>query len=253
MDKIDFPFVVRTTIKYLLIILLCISIAILLFWLLGILEKALDNTETYEGSSVFISTLFNLAKANHVTKLGFSLTDICAFGGMLFLVSFILLRTFSKYVQQKNIELKRNLQNHLEFPQIAKIDNPKVRKDIEKAVKNLSIEMVDMGLFYFGKIFEEQLKEYLLDAQNKNAFDVKKKDLYSANNMISCLERNGIELVSSGRYLNTFHFLREERNKRAHGKTPSFEERQKLFREAGFLGDLYLDSIIAIQEHRKLL
>lgn len=251
--NIDFSFVIKTTLKLLLWILLFLSVFIIALWFLGIVGKVTDGQDAYEGNSIFISTILNLAKENYVEKLGFALTDTCVFGGILFLVSFILLRAFPKYVKYKSTVLKPSEQNYLQFPQIEKIDDPRVKNNIKRAVKNLSVEMVDMGLFYLGKIFEEQLQAYLLEAQEKNAFEVNRKDLYSTNKMINCLERNGIKLVNSGKYLNAFHFLREERNKRAHGKTPSLEERKKLFREAGFLGDLYLDSIIAIQEHRKSL
>jgi hypothetical protein len=90
----------------------------------------------------------------------------------------------------------------------------------------------------------------LTEAKDKNAFPVQKKDLQTLVNMIDCLERNKIELVMEKPYLT---FLRQERNERAHGVVPSYEIRKQLIKQAPFLGNLYIDCTININQKRLAL
>ena len=248
---INWPFVKRTSARWVLNLLVFVSLLILSMWVLGGLEEITANLPPYEGDSVSFTWLSGFIQRGFVSKLGIALSDICVSGSVLFLVAVVLKLFLSKVIAPPQANVIG--QSSLEFPQIDRIDDLRIRNNARRAVKNLTLEMVDMGLFHLGKIFEEELHEFLSKAKEKDAFPIYRKDLNSTNAMINCIERNNIQIINHSKYLNAFHYLREERNKRAHGKTPSLAERQKLLRQAGFLGDLYLDSIIALQEHRKKL
>jgi hypothetical protein len=128
-----------------------------------------------------------------------------------------------------------------------------VKQSLIAALRNLTIETVDMGLFYLGKVFENQVRLFLTEARAANKIPVTSADLASLKTMIDCLEANGIQLIEkdkSEKQIDYLHFLREQRNQRAHGKIPSLEERQKLMRRSWFIADLYLDCIVSIEKYR---
>jgi hypothetical protein len=135
----------------------------------------------------------------------------------------------------------------LYFSQIQQVTDKTLKENLIAAVKSLNIESVDMGLFYLGKIFERELREFLTDAQAQNTFPVTSKDLARLASMIDCIERNGIDIVREKHHLT---FLRQERNARAHGQIPSFEERKRMMEQAPFIGGLFIDCIIAIHKKR---
>ncbi len=141
-----------------------------------------------------------------------------------------------------------NPDKSLLFPQIEQIDDSILKDDLYRAIKNLNIDNVDLGLFQLGKIFENELKEYLLEAQKKRAFSISSKDLERLVSMIDCVERNGI--IKTKHHLT---LLREHRNERAHGKIPNTEEREKLMQHAPFLADLYIQYIAFFREKRNKL
>jgi hypothetical protein len=124
------------------------------------------------------------------------------------------------------------------FPEIQSISDDVIKEDLIRAVRLLNVDSVDVGLFQLGKIFEQQLKAFLIDAQLSHAFSVSNNDLDNLSRMIECLDRNG--LISHKRYLT---FLREERNERAHGKIPSINERKRLLPQAIFIAGLYIEYI----------
>ena len=107
-----------------------------------------------------------------------------------------------------------------------------------------------VNIFYLGKIFETELRAYLTEAKNKNTFPVQKKDLQTLVSMIDCLERNKIGLVMEKPYLT---FLRQERNERAHGDVPNYEIQKQLIKQAPFLGNLYIDCTMNINQKRLAL
>ncbi|WP_157862557.1 hypothetical protein [Nitrosococcus halophilus] len=104
-----------------------------------------------------------------------------------------------------------------------------------RPVSMLDIENVDIALFELGLIFENELKEYLLEARNNSTITVVQKDMRRLSTMIDCVVREGV--VTKGHHLST---LREERNNRAHGKQPSIEERAVLFNKAHYLAELFI-------------
>lgn len=104
-----------------------------------------------------------------------------------------------------------NGSGHLQFPHVQNISDHVLRSNLERAVRNLNINHVDLGLFELGKIFEGELKSYLQTAHNKKAFRVTATDLSKLALMIDCLERN--KIINDKHVLT---FLRQDRNERAH-------------------------------------
>ncbi len=115
-----------------------------------------------------------------------------------------------------------NLDSHL----IAKLIRP---------VSMLDIENVDIALFELGLIFENTLKEYLIEARSQAKINITHKDMRKLATMINCVVREGV--VTKGHHLST---LREERNNRAHGNQPSTEERNVLFNKAHYVAELFI-------------
>lgn len=136
----------------------------------------------------------------------------------------------------------------LSFSQVDTIANVELKDNVVRAVNNLNIDYVDSGLFQLGKIFETELKAFLIEARAKKSFPVSKNDLERLANMIDCVERN--KIITQKHHLT---LLREHRNERAHGDIPNLSERQKLMQYAPFLGDLYIKYIILINDKRQKL
>ncbi|MEM9905792.1 MAG: HTH domain-containing protein [Cyanobacteria bacterium P01_D01_bin.44] len=112
-------------------------------------------------------------------------------------------------------------------------------KRLKRAINKLNIDEVDLGLFELGRIFENELKDYLLIAKQNSVIQVYRKDLERLVRMIDCVVRENV--VSKGYYL---HILREERNERAHGKIPNLDERKVILNKAHYIAELYVQSII---------
>jgi predicted DNA-binding protein YlxM (UPF0122 family) len=136
----------------------------------------------------------------------------------------------------------------LTFPQIEQIQDEEIKYNLYRAVQNMNIDDIDMGLFRLGKIFENVLKSYLHEAREKGIFSVTRKDLRSLFNMINCVERN--KIIRKKHHLT---LLREHRNERAHGEIPKLEERERLMRHAPFLGEMYIKYIAFFCEQREKL
>lgn len=133
----------------------------------------------------------------------------------------------------------------LSFPQVEQLADNTLKSNLYRAIKNLDVENVDIGLFYLGKIFETELKAFLLEARNRKAFTVTDKDLEKLVSMIDCIERNGF--IKEKHVLT---FLRQERNERAHGEIPSLSERQRLMEQAPSIAELFVNYIIMLNKKR---
>ena len=131
------------------------------------------------------------------------------------------------------------------FLQLSQVADEYLRENITRAVGLLNVNTVDVGLFQLGKIFENELKMFLIVAQQEGTFLVVKNDLARLVNMIDCVVREGI--IEKKTQLT---FLREERNERAHGAIPQTHEREALMRYAPFLAGLYIDHIIIFHQER---
>lgn len=134
----------------------------------------------------------------------------------------------------------------LSFTEIESVTDIELKDNLRRAVNNLNIDNVDLGLFQLGKIFEIELKSFLIQARAKNAFPVSNNDLDRLVNMIDCVERN--KIITKKHHLT---LLREHRNERAHGDIPNLAERKKLMQYAPFLSDLYLHYIILLNDKRQ--
>lgn len=156
-----------------------------------------------------------------------------------------------KYNDNKNLKC-RLIQDqvitssHLQFPQIKNISDHVLRENLERAIKNLNLEYVDLGLFSLGRIFEAELKSYLQAARAKKVLAVTSADLEKLALMIDCLERN--KVINEKHVLT---FLRQDRNERAHGKIPSTEEREQLLQDAPHSAGLFIQ-YIAMLNRKKL-
>ncbi len=136
----------------------------------------------------------------------------------------------------------------LTFPQVEQISDAVLKEQLERAVKDLTVENVDLGLFQLGRIFENELKAFLIEAQRRGSYVVSSKDLVRLASMIDCVERNGI--VKEKHHLT---LLREQRNERAHGDMPDIEERRRLMQHSPFWGDLYIKYIRFFNEKKAAL
>jgi hypothetical protein len=136
----------------------------------------------------------------------------------------------------------------LSFNQIETVTDDELKDNLKRAVSNLNIDNVDLGLFQLGKIFESELRSFLTLAKTKNIFPVSSKDLGRLVDMIDCIEKNGV--VTQKHHLT---LLREHRNERAHGDIPNLTERKKLMQYAPFLGDLYITYIVLFNDKRQKL
>ncbi|GAB60094.1 hypothetical protein RNAN_3108 [Rheinheimera nanhaiensis E407-8] len=122
--------------------------------------------------------------------------------------------------------------------------NSKTISMLNRPLSLLTIENVDIALFELGLIFETSVKDYLTNKKASGALDVSSKDMAKLSNMIDCVVREGI--VTKGHHLNT---LREERNNRAHGKTPSEHERKELFNKAHYIAELFVKYICFFRDN----
>jgi|TARA_B110000093_G_C12953955_1_gene404022 hypothetical protein len=107
----------------------------------------------------------------------------------------------------------------------------------------LTVDDVDIALFELGLIFENTLKQYLLQKKDEGGIIVSSKDTSKLVNMVNCVVREGI--VTKGHHLST---LREERNNRAHGETPTIQERLELFNKAHYISELFVKYICFFRE-----
>jgi hypothetical protein len=132
-----------------------------------------------------------------------------------------------------------------QFAHITAVKDQVLREQIERAVRLLTADNVDVGLFQLGKLFEAELKAFLECARDQGAFAVTAHDLSKLVFMIECVDRNQ---VTRKKHLLTL--LREQRNERAHGEIPGVEERQRLLAHAPFLGELYIEYIALFNTKR---
>jgi hypothetical protein len=128
---------------------------------------------------------------------------------------------------------------------LAECSDLELLDQLKRAMSKLNVDEVDLGLFDLGRIFENELKDYLMIARDHAVIQVNQKDLQKLANMIDCVVRE--KVVTKGYYL---HILREERNERAHGKIPNLEERKKLLNKAHYVADLYIQKIIFFNSKR---
>jgi hypothetical protein len=137
------------------------------------------------------------------------------------------------------IKRKRKIK---EFPQFQAINNPTTKANVERALADLTEERVDIGLFLLGREFETVLKAFLVAAYGKGRListpGGKSPEQLKLVELIACLKNNGI--VTDDAALS---YLRQTRNDRAHGSTPTLAERRLLMNNVQHLASLYIDYI----------
>ncbi|MEO8331831.1 MAG: sigma factor-like helix-turn-helix DNA-binding protein [Gallionella sp.] len=155
-----------------------------------------------------------------------------------------------KYNDNKNLRCRltqdqATRSDHLQFTQIKNINDQVLRGNLERAIKNLNLEHVDLGLFSLGRIFEAELRSFLEVAREKKIYTVTAADLEKLASMIDCLERN--KVINEKHVLT---FLRQDRNERAHGRIPSTEERERLLQDAPHSAGLFIQYIAMLNKKK---
>jgi hypothetical protein len=130
----------------------------------------------------------------------------------------------------------------LSLPQIEEIADEPLRKKIKRATLFLTEEDIDVGLFLLSKEFEAALKTYLVEGNKRKKVKMlprgKSPDKWRLAGMVDCAKNNGIITDNA-----VLHFLRQERNNRAHGSMPSLEERRILMSSVQYIAGMYIDYI----------
>jgi hypothetical protein len=140
----------------------------------------------------------------------------------------------------------RNLHLARLASRVSAISSTDRRSKVQRAMTLLTEETVDVGLFLLSKEFEAALKDYLMDrVAAGDSVRVPSPDpaKWKLNDMISALVHRGVVTDQV-----TLGYLRQERNRRAHGSMPSQEERRALMRGVVDLGGLYIDYIKLIDD-----
>ena len=121
---------------------------------------------------------------------------------------------------------------------VGKIADRSVRAETERALRMLHIDTIDVALFQLGKLFENSLKEYMKAVAAEGKIQVTSKDKKRLFDMVNWAERNNLIADT-----NAPHFLRMERNDRAHGSIPDLDERSALLANSRHVVEVYLQYI----------
>lgn len=133
---------------------------------------------------------------------------------------------------------------------VTELQDAVLRSELERAMANLTLDNVDMGLFLLGKILEDEIRKYLITARAKGTATITQGDLKSFSTMMQAAVKTGIVPVTKEHHLT---LLREHRNERAHDEIPDEAERKRLLSYAPFLQDLYIEYIVLFNRERHKL
>lgn len=130
------------------------------------------------------------------------------------------------------------------FSQVEEINDKNIRAEIQRAIQNLTLDNVDIGLFLLGRQFEVVIKRALIKGSQKGIISLGaglnvEPSRWKLVQMVDSAKQCG--LISD---LGVANLLRQERNERAHGEPPSLEEREALMNSIQYLAGLYIDYII---------
>jgi len=139
--------------------------------------------------------------------------------------------------------LTKDVDTPIKLPSIAKIRVTETREEVERAVANLDVDNVDIGLLLLGRVFEEQLRAILEKMREVGILVFSDGELRGLASAIDIAVRAG--LFKEKHHLT---YLRHERNQRAHGKAPSEDERRDMMGHAPFLAGLYVEYIVYLEE-----
>ncbi|RLF62263.1 MAG: hypothetical protein DRN33_05765 [Thermoplasmata archaeon] len=129
------------------------------------------------------------------------------------------------------------------YPALRRIQNKAVQQELRRALGNLTVNNVDIGLFLLGKTLEQQLRTTLLDYREAGLVKFPDSALQGLSSAVNLAVQTGI--IKEKHHLD---FLRRERNERAHGTSPSIEERLALLKQAPYLAGLYIEYIALLEK-----
>jgi len=139
---------------------------------------------------------------------------------------------------KKMCRLKLDEQEETPFDQVESIASSELRDNVARALSFLNIGDVDIALFLLSKEFEATLKKYLKLAHARGELHYLPQGRLNLNRMIDFVQKEDIITDKA-----VLHFLRQKRNDRAHGPTPSLEERRVMMRHAETTAGMYIDYI----------
>lgn len=129
----------------------------------------------------------------------------------------------------------------LPFIAAQQISTTSLRQAVERAVRKLTEDDVDLGLFLLSKEFEATLRRHLTaaNAQGKIVSNLgKDPEKWKLVNMVDTAKQN--QIIQDG---GAFQYLREQRNDRAHGAMPTLEERRLMLQSASHFSEMYVGYI----------
>lgn len=142
-------------------------------------------------------------------------------------------------------------QDQLIFPQIEEIPDAHVKSEIHRAIRNLTLDNVDIGLFLLGRQFEVVIKRALLKGSSKGVISLPSYLITDATKWKLVQMVDGAKQCGLITDLGVANLLRQERNDRAHSAPPSLEERQALINSVQYLAGLYIDYILIFCKHEQ--
>ena len=135
------------------------------------------------------------------------------------------------------------------FPEVSDITTEALRHEVERAVRNLIVDQVDIGLFMLGRAFEQTLKACLTAGIKSGRVSIPQlQDDPAKWKLVSMVDAaKSTQIVQDANALN---YLRVERNDRAHGKIPSLQEREALMAGIKPLAGMYIKYIKLLDDQR---
>lgn len=121
---------------------------------------------------------------------------------------------------------------------VQKVADASAKAEIERALRMLHVDTIDVALFQLGKLFENSLKHYMHAVEASGQIQVTNKDKKRLFDMVNWAERNSLIADKTAP-----HFLRMERNDRAHGSIPDLDEREAMLATAPQFVEVYLEYI----------
>ena len=125
------------------------------------------------------------------------------------------------------------------MPIVGRIADKSIKAEIERALHMLHLDTIDVALFQLGKIFEDSLSHYMYAVEANGQIPVTSKDKKRLFNMVNWAESNGLVADTAAP-----HYLRVERNDRAHGAIPDLDEREAMLATSNEIVRFYLEYIV---------
>jgi hypothetical protein len=130
-----------------------------------------------------------------------------------------------------------------------KIHTQPLRTNVERAIQRLNEDEVDIALQLLAKEFEAALRSYLGAAKQRGLISPQKDpERMMLADLVTCASQNGL-ITEKG----ALQYLREQRNERSHGTTPSIEERRILFEGEPHFSSMYVRYIRFLDDRRRAL